>query len=234
MNLITIYGIRRSGNHAVANWILSHYNKGCYINDANRQIRQSSNWLPCYKHLSNQTNLDNSPDIIVIGIENKTDRFIHQLYLDKIKQIYTDQHIHNTEICLLRHCPNLIASHLQAWPDKTYHENIPNHWKEYITFYKNDTNDVLQLVYDYWLDQSYRNSFATTIGFTNLDNGIDHIPHYGGGSSFKDKVVDHKALKNRWKNMITNDRFNNIMKKFDYWADHIEIFGTDECYLHYH
>jgi hypothetical protein len=232
MKLITIYGLRRSGNHAIANWIMSHYPAGCYLNDTYNKIRTKSDWLPCYRNNCKQTDLENHPNIIIIGIENRLDKRIHKTYLQYLKSYYKLQYdINELEILLIRNIANLVASHLKAWGEETYHEKISDEWKNHFDFCIN--NNIQQIVYDKWLDISYRNSIASTIGFINNDLGIEQIPHYGGGSSFKDKKVNRDNLKNRWKTMLNNDRYLNIMKNFKYWNEYQEIFGQDEIYKYF-
>lgn len=234
MKLITIYGIRRSGNHAIANWIMSHYHTGCYINDANLRLRAKSDWLPCYRNRCKQTNLDKNPSIIIIGIENRLNRNIHNLYFKEISNLYEANNLETLEISLIRHYSNLVASHLKAWGDQKYHEKIQQDWKKHFDFYEQHKSEMIRLIYDEWLDLPYRNLIADNIGFSNKDLGIEQIPHYGGGSSFKDKTVNRDNLKNRWKTMIENDRFLSIMKNFAHWDDHITIFGQDEAYGYFH
>lgn len=230
--LISIYGIRRSGNHAVANWIMSHFNNGCYINDANKKVREQSNKLPCHDNNCINVNLYENPEITIIGIENKVDRHIHKIYLEKLKSDYQYQNLQTYEFCLIRNCANLIASHLKAWGDQSYHEKIPDHWKQYIDFYTSN-NEINLLIYDRWLDNDYRNKIANIIKFNNQDLGIEQIPWYGGGSSFNEKVINKYNLKNRWKSMINNERFIKIIKNFMYWKEHANIFGQDETYTYF-
>jgi hypothetical protein len=208
---------------------MSHYTSGCYINDANTKIREASDWLPAFKHKSKQTTIDNSPTSIIIGIENRLNLSICDTYLKKINSIYISNSVKVKKISLIRHFPNLIASHLRAWGGQKYHEGMADEWNKHYDLSINH-KDIYRLIYDQWLDSDYRNDLAKTIGFINQDFGIDQIPHYGGGSSFKDKVVNRDNLKNRWKTMVKNDRFMTIMKNFPYWHKHIKIFGKDEAY----
>jgi len=211
--LITIYGIRRSGNHAIANWIMSHFDTGCYINDANRYIRNESNILPCHRlGQCKNTQLDKNPDIVIIGIENKLDKHIQDAYYKKLLSHNQPSNIEIINITLIRNCANLIASHLKAWNNEKYHEELPNSWKKHTDFFKQ--NNYSLIVYDSWLDSKYRNDIAKTLNFINHDFGVDQISSYGGGSSFGDKVVDIGNLINRWKSMLDNNRFLNIMSKF--------------------
>lgn len=229
--LITIYGIRRSGNHAIANWIMSHFTSGCYINDANMHLREHCNKLPCHNQQCKNLDLNQNPEIVIVGIENKLNSSINSLYLDKLLSYNKDTQ--NYEICLIRNCGNLIASHLKAWGHGSYHEEIPNHWKQYIDFYDKHNSVINLLIYDHWLEHNYRNKIAKTIGFKNTDLGIKEISHYGGGSSFGEKTVNEQNLKNRWTSMLNNTRFINIMNNFQYWKDHENIFGQDDIYQYF-
>lgn len=233
MKLITIYGQRRTGSHAIANWITSHFKTSCYINDSYRKIRIQSNELPSHKSYSIKTNLDNYPEIIVVGVECRTDRNVHDSYMNYLKSIYNVDSIDSQEICLIRHCPNLLASHLKAWGEGTYHEKIPDVWKKFIDFYSNNKTQIYRLVYDHWLDTEFTDAVAKDIGFDNHNLGTEQIPNYGGGSSFKDQVVNKLDLKNRWKNMLNNNRFTHILQNFKYWDDHKDIFGYDEAYQYF-
>jgi hypothetical protein len=208
---------------------MSHFNSGCYINDANnRDITIKSNNLPCHNNHCKLADLDQNPEIVIIGIENKLNRNIHKKYLNKILT-YNNSNIEINEICLIRNCANLLASYLKRWPLHTENEYIPQRWHKYIEFYLSN-NDIHTIIYDNWLDKTYRDSIANFLKFNNQEFGINQIPSYGGGSSFEDTIVNRDNLKNRWKSMINNQRYNKIMNTFQYWAEYVDIFGEDDVY----
>lgn len=227
--IFTINGIRRSGNHAIANWIAAHYKTVLFVNDSNFSIREKSNHLPCFNNICKKTNLNNKPEIIIIGFENKVNQ---QINIDSITNRYNKKFnniYHIIHISLVRNIFNVIASNLKAWPSGSYHEGLSDYWKSHIDSIKN--NKTYMLVYDKWLDQNNRDIFAQDLYFENKNLGINQIPAYGGGSSFKDTVVNINNLKNRWKTMLDNERFMNMVKSFKYWQDYVNIFGEDELFL---
>jgi hypothetical protein len=228
-----INGIRRSGNHAIANWIMSHYNSGCYINNANKFIKTNSNWLPCFSDNCQQKNIQENPEIIIIGLENKLNTLanIPQEYSKKWLSINSNINITMHSIFLIRSFPNLLASSIKAWPKSDWLIKLQDYWKQYVQFAL--SNNKYILLYDKWLEKQYRDQYAINLDFSNKDTGIDKIPHYGGGSSFKDKLVNNDNLKNRWQMMLDNQEYIEYISKFKYWEDHIKLFGKDQCYYHF-
>jgi hypothetical protein len=232
--IININGIRRSGTHAVANWIMSHFSTGFYINDitsySRKFIKLQSDTLPSHKNICKKTNIKDNPNIIIIGIENEIDDIdLINNTLDNYSKLSNINNIKN--IILIRNYFNLAASHIKAWPNKNYHFGLADHWKKYINLAQKNQYDLV--VYDNWLDHDYRNNLAKTLGFVNKDLGLEEITKYGGGSSFGDTYPSAEKLKNRWKHMINNKQYIDVVKNFKYWEDYINIFGQDDIYEHF-
>jgi hypothetical protein len=227
--LISINGIRRSGTHAVANWIISHFDNGCYINDATKSkfFKIKSDILPAHKEECKKIDATDSPDILIVGIENEIDNLaIITKIVDEYSKLVNAGKKNN--VVLIRNYFNLMASHIKAWPNENYHKGIAKHWKKYIDFAKNNKYEIV--IYDKWLESEYRHKISQDLGFVNKDKGLKEITKQGGGSSFGDKLPNSDNLKNRWKYMITNNQYMETVKSFHYWEDYINLFGMDEIY----
>jgi hypothetical protein len=233
--LITINGLRRSGNHCLANWIVAHQDTATYINDCGRGLRLDSNWLPAFSKYCLLKRLDDNPSTVLIGFENKINIWavnnMPNRYRNYLKEKYECE-IETNNIIIIRNFFNTLASSIKAWSGQRWWPTLHNFWNDYATYAFDQYNQKKAeiIIYDLWLEKEYRDLYSQKLNFTNLEIGIVGIPHYGGGSSFKEKEVNRDNLKNRWKMMLKNDEFVNIAKNFKHWDNYIKLFGMDEAY----
>ena len=192
---IHLFGIRRSGNHAVINW-LSEGLRG----DGERSVVHVNNVAdkptrperqPIY--IKGKVALLH-PDFVVLSYEDRTLSERHNL--EHRKRFSNDRDI---DVAVLRSFPNLIASQVQRRRNIQEQglENRPimrlglaavrDAWVENAQAIRDsNASGVTGVLFDRWFtDRDYRDEIAQQIGFTNTDSGLDHVPDPGsGGSSF--------------------------------------------------
>jgi len=192
---IRIIGLRRSGNHAIINWIrrqatgvVRHLNK---VHPHQNPYRYLYQHYP--KEPLRQEALGNfaKKDCLLYsyedyGIQQVTDRGFerkHDLYLGKSEIRY--------DLLLLRDPFNLLASRLQKNymqvrdPQKTVVDMWIDYAKEYLGETEYLKNNKTCVNYNRWfMDVDYRQQVAEHLKLEFSDAGIDEVKGYGGGSSF--------------------------------------------------
>lgn len=202
--IYSFYGIRRSGNHAIIEWLLYNMGKGkkriclrthaesekvisrgdaIYFNDVSRY---ASHIQLCYD---------------VIGA--------YQLNHTSLIVTYEDKPIsyelipsNRGKIIIIRDIINVIASRIKNSNsinknDMIVNQDIIDLWCEHAS-----TKDCIKIVYEKWLtSKSYRDEICNRFSIENLDN-IEDVYSFGGGSSFVGKKLDTKDnLLNRHKSI---------------------------------
>lgn len=175
-----IYGLSRSGNHAIIFWIINnivdsistvgqeiyidYHNIVCYINNVNIKNK-------LYQHLIN------------------TDKFS---YLFKsYEDTYTNK---NTSIVILRDFLNLLCSRYEKFHNNKHNICLNNQYicdlHHLIETWKQHSHSRRKLIlYNDWLvSKNYRDNISKNlIGIPNIKDKIDIISEIGQGSSFNDK-----------------------------------------------
>lgn len=219
--LIQFFGMPRSGNHAVINWIIGQYQDAGYqtVFENNKRL----DFLNAIKpHLPNNP----SPD----HLADKNLYIISHEYMNLFDVIPVDPDIAKCygnvmNILLLRDPFNWVASRLKFQIDKkAYFRDKPintaaSFFKMYAYEFINQTNyldNKIVINYNKWnLNVDYRSDLTTEyfqIPFT--DKNYNVMSKEGGGSSFDSKDIDpvifHDHVMNRWQSMIDNDDYRNV------------------------
>lgn len=208
--IFRVLSIRRSGQHGIINW-LQHQLPGstCFYNNAfpNQNVYKSSNNKESkIRPLENEFN-------IIFNIENVDLENINVSGIGKSTAFH--------DLLIIRDPFNCFASYLNAnWPWDTFFKDqseyrtyIKNRWKEHAKEALSETNyleNKIAINFNSWaLDTGYRKGISKRLGFKFTDNGFDHKPHYGLGSSFGNNPNDYF---NRWKSSMNDKRFLEIFK----------------------
>jgi len=210
--IYSFYGLRRSGNHAILEWLL--YNMG---NKGNRV---------CYKvENGSEKVISRDTAFYFNDVSRYTGNHI-QLCYDVISSYeigakdilvtYEDKSISyklipsKTNIIVIRDILNVLASRIKNSNaknprDMRIDEEIIGLWKEHAS----DENSI-KILYEKWLtSKEYRDSICERLNISNFDN-TKNVYSFGGGSSFTGEVLDSKEnLLNRYKHI---DLPNNIKK----------------------
>ena len=237
---IRVVGLRRTGNHAIVNWIRQqHTGKVFHLNNL---LKYQNPYRYLYLHYpkeslrreawGNFTQKDclitsyedySIADIISPEFERK-----HDLYLGKSAKRY--------DLIILRDPFNLMASRIKSdmIPVKDPDCRVTDLWIEYAKEFLNETNHLNQekicVNYNQWfLDEDYRRGLAIKLGMEFSDRGIDRVKSQGGGSSFDSQDFDGKARQmdvlNRYKKYADNPTYQRLIDDDELLLYAKRIFG---------
>ena len=206
---VRFFGMKRGGNHALHNWILSKFEGRIYYNN-NASFKPhvgqlNSDGLNCFKHynhISKATRDDN--DIIFITYEDLvlSDCIIYPPNKDEVYGPYDAY----KDMFVIRDPYNLFASRARHYDSGTAHRSdlcvhkrddfnkLVSLWKDLAIRFLNPREGELGICYDKWFASvAYRRSLCQSLGVEFNDKGKDLISAWGGGSSFDGaKVPAHK------------------------------------------
>jgi hypothetical protein len=191
-----ILGMRRSGQHAIIQWLCNQFGPYLFLNDYSKQT------------IPEQDNNRTGPSCKIISLEDRT---ISE-GLQEAKQIPDFKNFQT--IVILRDPYNMFASrlsgHILSSTGRCTPKAITN-WKDHATPQKN----ILQICYNTWCtDPKYRKQIANKIGGSGSDTTIQNIPRTCGGSSFDGFKFDGQASNmetlNRWQKICHDTKFKQI------------------------
>lgn len=215
MEYYYIYGLRRSGNHAIMEWIL---NNKCGDSES-----KNPEWICDHRIKTNRKNIIYYNDITSKpdthpGWKTTWQSTYHSTYKNFSFQYFSveEQYIspYSTEFCdsnkfskqvvqifIIRDIFNLISSRkkMMGCFSELAMKYYLDMYKEYKNQYRTDPDNTLLINYDKWLvDGDYRQEIADRLKLeTNNENNV--ISEVGGGSSFKTKQVDKMGLLTRYR-----------------------------------
>jgi len=227
--LIQVYGLQRSGNHGIINWITAQgSSKVCHINGVFPGINPwQKNWGVSYQRFDywpSQRDASGAfvrKNMLLCSYENREladalaqDRGTFAKYVGHSRSTYA--------VLILRDPYNTFASWLKSGWDVT--PAIVQLWKDYAKEFLDITHtlpqDKVLINFNRWFqDQDYRRQLSQQLGLPFSDEGLEQVSHNGGGSSF-----DQQAFKGKAKQMKLLERFQSFIedKRF------IELFQDKE------
>jgi hypothetical protein len=221
--LILLVGLKRSGLHAVANWLLGLAPPAALINNSplkrlgfaspmSRTLPDSPLPVHLYKGyaaLSIDTDgqevltaLRGSERLVIILFQSQSLRHLAQHPL--VEGLYARE----TEILLqLRDPFNWSASYRAKSREAADDLHWPELWREYSSEFAGLTRILpaaKPLNYNRWLvDSSYRQAIAQSLRLPFNDNHLDVVTDHAGGSSFDATFFQHRGsemgLAERWR-----------------------------------
>lgn len=245
-----VVSLRRSGTHAVINWILGHYEKEIGID---KDIVFFNNLPPkinYYRYLLNYhpNKLGNDAQgkfrgryVLCYNYENAcfkdiTDPFFefnHDIYLGKTKKRY--------DILILRDPFNTMASIYKGIMkgNKVYSQvhlnrkNITQLWIDYAKEFLGETNYLknqkIIINYNQWImDKNYRKEISKQLELDFTDKNFTQVSKHGGGSSFDGIELNRNSqqmkVTERWKTVIDDPEYRRMFNQeiIDYGE---KIFG---------
>ena len=222
-NEFVIHGLRRSGNHAITNWILGQI-KGdmAYYNDV--WPNEPYNNYPSYSNTT-KSRIDYS----IISYED-----YNLKVLSKIKQKKDTSISNTTNILILRDPFNLLASRFRSNKKTPAHYsglNLRQLYMMYSLEYEGKTNllgvDKVVISYNEWKNsKSYREDLAKKLGLMFNDKAINKVTGQGGGSSFDGMALKGQELK-------TENRYYNFKDDYVFlnWFINIKILEFSKKYF---
>ena len=222
MRRFAIYGMRRSGNHAVMEWLL----KNCSGTDARHVIKHSI----VFSHNSCYLNDITGPGVNIAQLRidhmfaSSTFQNLIVSYEDKPTGHITEFSLGYPKIVILRDIKNVAASRHKKSLDKSglaswenlmrMDEEFFKYWLEHA--YANTKGNILAVKFEDWAsNRNYRDEIAKKLALKNFDS-IKTVSHHGDGSSFdvgNQNPPSPEALKERWKKIelpeATKKRINS-------------------------
>ena len=214
---IKIYGMMRSGHHAIMEWIAAQFYKKAAVFH-----RPNLEQVEKFKNL-------NSSKYVIYNCED---------YIPQIKD--------GLNILVLRDLYNLFASRLRHQTDY-FDESKKNHkkctsefglftkpalslWKTYATCYQ--SKKWFNINYNKWFsNKEYRKSLSKQLGGTFNDSTIQNVSVYGGGSSFDKTKHNGRAQEMntnlRFQKYINNERYQRFFDENSIKLN-LEIFGENK------
>ena len=209
---IRVFGMQRSGNHAIINWIIKQQpgyvfflNHGDPLApfDAHRDYQPPSKPIDLFVHSYEDHRF--SPQLLRIADSNRS------FYYDRPKALYV--------LLVLRDPLNLFASRLRAGytgARRNDRYNQTDLWLTYAEEYLGKTQSLgpskVLVSYNQWCtDEAYRKNLAHRLDLQFSDAGFNEVPVYGGGSSFEGRKLNGQAstmnTRDRWKHYADDENF---------------------------
>ncbi len=248
---ICIVGMRRSGNHAVLNWIRAQQlGEVCLLNNVaagtNPYRYKSDNLLryhPEHHHQAEiyrqQANGDlTKRDCLIYSYEDWSLEQITAPRFERDRELYLGKSAKQFDLLVLRDPFNLFASRLKQNFVATKSKKLPmvEMWLEHAKEFVNESRYLKRrricVNYNRWFaDVDYRRELAAQLEIPFSDAGIEIISAFGGGSSFDgtgDEVEGQaRALDvtNRWRKFTDDPAFQQMFESEAVWHYSTQIFG---------
>lgn len=211
MKQFIFFGMRRCGNHAILEWISTHFNNVTHFND-------------CYGFPPKQI-----AKIIKYGDETYNTDLEITSYEDFIPSL---EEIENDNVFIIfRDWYNMASSRIVSstkYPDsnrmlvRERHEkkftsnNVIGTWIGYAKLYEKYPEKFI--LYNKWVsDEEYRNSIKDRLGLNGIGNFVNTLPksNIGKGSSFGDTEISANAVNNRYKVLLNSPELFNTIDRSD-------------------
>ncbi|MEC4893037.1 MAG: hypothetical protein SAL07_12640 [Oscillatoria sp. PMC 1051.18] len=247
---IRIVGLRRTGNHAIINWlreqatgVVWHLNNVAPLTNPFRyKCENLQDYFPQYeqaiaRYRSQAKGDFVAKDWLLYSYEDYALEQITKSQFERKHDLYLGKSAIRYDLLILRDPFNLFASRLKnnyltvSTPPKTLVEMWLDYAQEFVGETNYLTNHKICLNYNRWtIDVDYRQQIAEKLGLKFSDAGIDRVGSWGGGSSFEGQEFDGQATKmdilNRWKHFQADPKYLQLVnnrKLYDYSQ---RIFGS--------
>jgi GR25 family glycosyltransferase involved in LPS biosynthesis len=224
--VISVNGIRRSGNHIIIDWIKSGLSKEVkfFNNLKNQKI------INDIKRIIGKNNKRQTSHIMISFEEQHSNLKDEQSPLNQMIDLFH----HN--ILVLRDPLNLFASHIKrGFLNRTdessfvFLNKVIDLWWYHFNYLRKDKR-VYTIIYNkFVLDTNYRKKVALDLQLSPDDKVLDGVPYYGGGSSFDKKSFRGRGIEmdtlNRWQYMTDDPHFKIILNNKKLIKISKEFFG---------
>ena len=188
--IIQVYGLRRSGSHAIINWLKHNLEKvygGSKVGFLNDAVELRENFRPRY-----EWGLENC-DALIVSYEDTP------LEVNLISEPYH-------RVVLIRDIHNLSASRLKrGTDDMKVDEEFLKLWLQYSNF------DKVFKYEDFLLNKEKRDELCYSLDLVN-DDYTEGVMSYGKGSSFVGRQLDTKEnYLNRYKMVEFPDKVVKLL-----------------------
>ena len=246
---IRFIGLKRSGNHAVLNWIRAQEQDHYFLNSVGVSTSPFRHFHLHFPHKGFREEAwgnFKTKNCFLYSYEDHSIAKITEPKYEKKHDLYVGKTSHRYDVLLLRDPFNLMASRLKKGllSVKTKGMSPADMWIEYAKEFLGETsylsNNKVVINYNLWFsDISYRRKISAALNLDFSDAGLNYVSSYGGGSSFEKQNFTGNAqqmdVTNRWKLFLDNDEFLKLIKNDELLHYSEKIFGklpdTELIYL---
>ena len=237
---IRVYGLMRSGNHAIIKWIQDQYpgQITCFLNNV-----KHGNCDP-YTSTSRKifTGIDEHKDIETLRkmkkhvliysyedrahLESQGLNFLSSVFqsdFENNRKRYLGKSQHQFDVAIIRDPFNCFASRLALLQKKgplggvSDMELVAHNWKilakEVISLNKYPKPRKIAINYNWWVvDQNYRKNLSLVLMGVHNDLSLEQVSRFGGGSSFQETnyKLTIRKLMQKWYKVFDARRFAKI------------------------
>lgn len=231
---IRVFAIRRSGHHAIVNWIrYQSPGRHCFINDCKvgaspfeASVRTNSvvgGWMGEHRYLNWEHERSGRHAKKGILIHNYEDgdfrRYVGRVTPER-EAAWIGESRRRTTLLVLRDPYNLLASRLKWFhgrgetPTMERFAEFRVLWKLYAREFAGVTSwleDAVHVSYNAWFrSRAYRDEIGSRIGFRNRDVGIDKVARWGPATSRLDASFDGLTYDGRAQAMQVLERWKGF------------------------
>ena len=240
-------GLRRTGNHAVLNWIMSqqagevfHLNNVAPGTNPYRYKRDNlRRYYPEYFKMAAVYDQQAKGaflqrDCLIHSYEDCGLKQVTQRRFERNRSLYLGRSAQRLELLILRDPFNLFASRLKRGYVSTRRRktSMGDLWLEYAREFLGESQHLgknrVCVNYNRWFQEvDYRRQLAERLGLAFSDAGLDEVTAFGGGSSFAGTQVNGRSLDvlNRWQAFADNPTFRSLFENEEIWTYSERIFG---------
>jgi hypothetical protein len=237
---IRLIGLKRSGNHAVLNWIRGQEQDAYFLNNvgvSTSPFRHFHLHFPQKNFREEAWGKFKHKNCFLYSYEDHSIAKITEPKYEKKHDLYVGKSNYRYDVLILRDPFNLMASRLKKGflSVKTQGMSLVDMWIEYAKEFIGETsylnNKKVVVNYNQWFaDISYRQKIAANLDLEFSDVGLNYVSSYGGGSSFEQQNLSGNAqemdVTNRWKLFLDNNEFLTLIKNDELLYYSEKIFGT--------
>ena len=226
---LRVFGLQRSGNHAVIEWILDQHQdkRTCFLNnvrhgDHDPYKTAEKMTLSGFGALSDAETVRITPkDVLIYSYEDDVSRLqgrqfiagIDDAQFEKNRMRYVGVSQYRMNIVILRDPFNFFASRLKKLNRLTGVKDldiIKQDWKllakRALQMSNAGVSEGICVNYNRWFTaEKYRRRLSRALMGKFSDASLNHVPSYGGGSSFDATVyaqLDLRIIRRKWRRLF--------------------------------
>ncbi len=233
---IRVFGMRRSGNHGIINWIKRNTDSGQTIFLNNCRFGDPLLMFQSVAHSKGTAerrilNVENHPKMrrAVVQFNTSENHIVsyENLTLGEIQADPTTPDgryaptVEWKNVLIYRRFLNWLASYLKLMHKKksapyrhTFRDALWRYKAALLEVDRLQGDDIIPIHYDRWAaDPAYRENRLSKLSLPILDNSLGEIARYGGGSSFgqEPQTSDTVVHAERWAEFENQSKFRKIL-----------------------
>ncbi|GFE68807.1 hypothetical protein [Chroococcus sp. FPU101] len=243
---IRVIGLKRSGNHAIINWIWKQYGED--VTHLNNLRVKCNPYRFLYEHYPTERlkrealgNFTEKELLIYSYEDHRLEDIVHQSF-EKKHDLYLGKSAKRYDLLILRDPFNCFASRIKMYINKNqydkHHTLVTNEsvklWLSYAQEFLGETNflknNKICINYNLWCSEiDYRQQLAKQLDLEFSDAEFERVKEQGGGSSFDGLSLKEQGSKmkvtERWKLMAEHPFFIELINNSEVLEYSNQIFG---------